>query len=75
MLDPRISLAEIEAVMRNMGYALLEEHEGLRFYSDSSPARPIFLDINEATTRSDVARQLEAHGINLDVFYNTLDAL
>ena len=36
MLDPRISLAEIEAVMRNMGYVFLEEREGLRFYSDGA---------------------------------------
>ena len=75
MPDPRISLAEIEAVMQNMGYTLLEEQDGLRFYSDGSPARPIFLDISASATRGDIARQLELHGVNLDVFYNTLDAL
>ncbi len=75
MLDPRISLAEIEAVMRNMGYVLLEERDGLRFYSNGSPARPIFLDVSQTPTLGDVERQLEAHGINLDVFYNTLDSL
>ena len=75
MYDPRISLAEIEAVMQNMGYTLLEEQDGLRFYSDGSPARPNFLDINASATRGDIARQLELNGVNLDVFYNTLDAL
>ncbi len=75
MPDRRISLAETEAVLRNMGYSLLEDQDGLRFYSNGSSARPIFPDVNHAATLGDVARQLEAHGINLDVFYNTFDAL
>ena len=75
MPDRRITLPELEAALTNMGYSLLDERDGLRFYSDGSPARPIFLDVNDAATRGDVARQLEAHGINLDVFFNTLEAL
>lgn len=74
MPDRNISLPNIHAALEQLGYRLLEEHDGKRYYQ-LSELRPIFLDFSELATISDIQHALQENGENADAFFAMYESL
>ena len=77
MPDRSISLPNIHAALEQLGYRLLEEDDGKRYYQllEYPGLQPIILDFSELATIGDIQRALQENGENADAFFAMYESL